>query len=250
MRILGAMERKRDKADQTEAIRINKYLALHGYATRKGADELIAQKQVSLNGKLAVLGDKVGPADVVVVKKQKSPKTYRYVAYNKPIGIVTHSAQKGAQDIAAIISGTPQLRDLFPIGRLDRESHGLILLTDDGRITDRLLNPDNPHEKEYRVKTSLPLRDSFKKYMEAGVDIEGYTTKKCKVKRLGDKSFLITLTEGKKHQIRRMVVALHNTVADLERTRIMTIRLGNVAPGAWRTIEGEELAIFLRNLGL
>src|SRR6185436_18166615 len=104
-------------------------------------------------------------------------------------------------------------RGVFPVGRLDKDSSGLLILTNDGRVTDRLLSPAYEHDKEYQVRTSEPLRDSFKKFMEAGVDIEGYITKKCVVRKTGPKTFTITLTEGKKHQISRMVSAMHNTVA-------------------------------------
>ncbi|MDP1707001.1 MAG: pseudouridine synthase, partial [bacterium] len=135
-------------------------------------------------------------------------------------------------------------------GRLDKDSSGLIILTNDGRVTDRLLNPEYEHDKEYRVRTSEPLRESFKKTMESGVNIEGYLTKPCAVRKTGPKSFNITLTEGKKHQIRRMVSAMHNNVVELERVRILNIRLENLAPGEWRAIEGDELAIFLSQIGM
>ncbi|MFA6969414.1 MAG: pseudouridine synthase, partial [Candidatus Paceibacterota bacterium] len=140
--------------------------------------------------------------------------------------------------------------DVFPVGRLDKDSSGLIILTNDGRVTDRLLSPGYDHDKEYRVRTLDALRDSFKKTMEAGVDIEGYLTKPCMVRKTGPKSFNITLTEGKKHQIRRMVSAMHNTVVELERTRILNIRLDNLQPNAWRAIEGDELATFLSQIGM
>ena len=117
-------------------------------------------------------------------------------------------------------------------------------------MTDRLLNPDYDHDKEYRVRVQEPLRESFKKKMEAGVNIEGYVTRPCTVRKSGDKSFTITLTEGKKHQIRRMVSALYNTVVELTRTRILNIRLDKLATGTWRAITGEELATFLSHIGV
>jgi 23S rRNA pseudouridine2604 synthase len=140
--------------------------------------------------------------------------------------------------------------NVFPVGRLDKDSHGLIILTNDGRITDRLLNPAKEHEKEYVVQTKLKLRKSFKEQMEKGVNIERYVTKPAQVRILNEHSFSITLTEGKKHQIRRMVVALFNEVSDLKRVRIMNIELGATAAGTYRAIEGEELKIFLKALGL
>ena len=125
-----------------------------------------------------------------------------------------------------------------------------MLLTNDGRVTDRLLNPEYAHEKEYIVTVKEKLRANFKQKMEAGVDIEGYQTKKCRVDILNSFTFKITLTEGKKHQIRRMCVALHNQVKNLKRIRIMNIELGNLPPGSHRAIGGEELKTFLKNLGL
>lgn len=212
-------------------MRINKYLALKNIATRRGADLLVTEKKVFINGKLAVLGSKVNQTDKVEVRGNKG-KAYQYYAYNKPIGIETNSP----------------LPNLFPLGRLDKKSYGLLILTDDGRITDKLLNPKYFHEKEYLVKTSNKLRSSFKQKMEAGVNIEGYKTKKCKVNILNDFMFRIVLTEGKKHQIRRMCSALFQEVADLKRERIMNIKLGILKSKATREIKGEELATFLNQV--
>jgi len=212
-------------------MRINKYLADKKISTRRGADELIKGKKVFINGKLAELGSQVSETDKVEVRGIKE-KVYKYFAYNKPIDIETDSPKDG----------------LFPLGRLDKASHGLLILTNDGRITDQLLNPKYFHEKEYVVRTKEKLRSSFKQKMEAGVNIEGYQTKKCKIKILSDFTFKIILTEGKKHQIRRMCSALFQEVADLKRERIMNIKLGNLKPKALREIKGEELAIFLKSL--
>ena len=215
-------------------MRINKYLALKQISTRRGADELIADKKVFINGKLALLGSKVNETDTVEVRGAKA-KEYLYFAYNKLIGVETGSlypAKRGAEN-------------LFPLGRLDKASHGLLILTNDGRITERLLNPKYFHEKEYVVKTSNKLRSNFKQKMEAGVNIEGYITKPCKVKIINDFTFRIVLTEGKKHQIRRMCSALFQEVADLKRERIMNIKLGSLKPNILREIKGVELITFL-----
>ena len=233
------------KAADEYPMRINKYLAREGIATRRGADELIARGKVLVNGRVAVLGEKVHKGDTVELKGSSSPKKFLYYAYNKPVGVITHSPQLGEKDIKQSVP-----MDVFPVGRLDKNSSGLIILTNDGRVTDRLLNPDYEHDKEYRVRTLEPLRESFKKTMEQGVDIEGYLTKHCSVRKTGPKSFTITLTEGKKHQIRRMVAALHNTVVELERMRILNIRLDNLASGTWRAIEGDELKTFLAQIGM
>lgn len=228
-------------------MRINKYLAEHNFSTRRGADELIKKGLVFVSGKRAKLGDQVAESDTVEVKinKNETPKTYVYYVFNKPIGIVTHSPQDEAKDILQNIKDKNLPKDIFPIGRLDKASHGLIILTNDGRITDKLLNPKYVHEKEYVVRTLNKLRTSFKSKMEAGVDIEDYKTKKCTVKIVDDHTFKITLTEGKKHQIRRMCSALFQEVADLKRIRIMNIKLGPVKDNSIRKIEGKELATFL-----
>ncbi len=157
---------------------------------------------------------------------------YKYFVYNKPIGIETNSPRT----------------DLFPLGRLDKNSHGLLILTNDGRITDALLNPKYFHEKEYVVRTKEKLRSSFKKNMEVGINIEGYQTKPCKIKIINENTFRVILTEGKKHQIRRMSSALFQEVADLKRERIMNIKLGNLKPKVLREIKGEELTTFLNQV--
>ena len=226
-------------------VRINKYLADRGIATRKDADALISRGLVTINGRRAVLGDKVSADDAVAVKGGVS-RQYRYIAYNKPFGVITHSPQYGEKDIAA----SSTLKGLFPVGRLDKRSSGLIILTNDARITERLLSPRFEHEKEYRVTTADPLPEHFRQRMERGVDIGGYVTKPCTIRITGAKSFSIVITEGKKHQIRRMCDAVKAPAVGLERTRIMNIRLGDLAPNAYREVTGGELARFLKALGL
>ncbi len=230
-------------------MRINQWLATHNYSTRRGGDALVAAGKVFLNGKRAVLGDKVMETDKVEVR-DGAPKQYVYLAYHKPRGVVSHSPQEGEDDIEMRIRKDFGIKGVFPIGRLDKDSYGLIILTNDGRITDRLLNPKRDHDKEYVVRVQEKLRDSFKKHIEAGVDIDGYVTKPTKVKILGEKQFSIVLTEGKKHQIRRMVDALHNTTTELRRVRIMNIELGSLKSGQYRPIEGAELKTFLKKLEL
>jgi 23S rRNA pseudouridine2604 synthase len=219
----------------TYPMRINKYLALQKHSTRRGADELIVKKQVFINGRLAVLGDKVTEKDKVEVRFRGKMPTYVYLAYNKPRGVIT-------SDI--------HVEGVSPIGRLDKDSHGLIILSNDGRITDALLNPLSEHDKEYVVTVKEKLRNNFKEKMEAGVQIENEMTRPCKVKILNEKTFSVILTEGKKHQIRRMCAALFAEVDDLERVRIMNISLGKIPSGQYRAIEGEELATFLKSLGM
>ncbi len=228
------------------SMRINKYLALKKHSTRRGADELIKDKKVFINGRLAVLGDKVEEKDVVDVRFRGKQIPYIYFAYNKPKGIVTHSAEAGQKEIKHMVA----IKDVFPIGRLDRDSEGLIILTNDGRITQRLLGPAYMHEKEYLVTMKSKLRANFKAKMEAGVQIDRERTAPCKVHIINDHTFKIILTEGKKHQIRRMCVALFAQVESLKRIRIMNIELGKLRSGAHREITGAELQKFLHSLEL
>lgn len=220
-------------------MRINKYLAHQKIATRDGADALVARGDVFINGVRAVLGSKVNEGDKMEVRGKKEVKKYVYYAYNKPVGFETPE-----------ISIEGVFRNVFPLGRLDKNSHGLLILTNDGRITDLLLNPKYIHEKEYVVKTKEKLRSSFKQKMETGVQIEDYKTKPCKVQILNENTFKVILTEGKKHQIRRMCSALFQEIADLRRIRIMNIELGKLNPGGKREIKGKELATFLGSMGI
>jgi 23S rRNA pseudouridine2604 synthase len=234
-------------------IRINRYLAIKKHSTRRGADDLIKKKQVMINGRLAVLGDKVKETDTVEVKFRGKPTTYIYRAYNKPRGVGTHDAQKSDAEAGGSKAAqkTPGGRELFPIGGLDKDAHGLIIMTNDGRVTDRLLGSAYPHEKEYYVVTKNPLRSSFKQKIEAGVKIENNEeTAKCKVKILDDNAFRIILYDEVKHQVKRMCVALFQEVKDMQCTRIMNIQLGNLKEERERPIEGDELKVFLDSLNL
>lgn len=244
-------------------MRINKYLALHTYSTRRGADELIKAHKVKINGRVAVLGDQVHEGDTVEVDKAtiaRQEKGYAYYAYNKPIGIVTEDITQGKprlisrgidSQLPENESGSSRFTRLFPVGRLDQSSHGLLLLTNDGRVTERLLNPAHDHEKEYSVKINKPITENFLTRMGKGVKIEDYITKKARVSgKPGSKTFTIILSEGKKHQIRRMVTALGYEVRDLERVRIMNIKLESLALGERRQLSGSELKAFLAGIGL
>ncbi len=227
-------------------MRINKYLAYKQIATRREADRLIEAGMIQINGKKAVLGDKVAETDTVEADPSVAKRAYIYLAYNKPVGIVTSAPQNGEKGIEQSIKVPSRV---FPIGRLDKESRGLIILTDDGRITERLLSPEFDHEKEYIVAVNKPILQSFITRMGKGVKIGDYITKKCRVEQIDETHFKIVLTEGKKHQIRRMCTECGYEVADLERVRIMNIRLGNLGSGMFRPLKGEELAGFLRSLG-
>lgn len=228
-------------------MRINKCLARRNVCARREADELIKKGKVLINGVPAVLGSKVMETDLVeVAEDYVKGKKLVYLAYNKPRGIATHSSQEDEKGIMDIFKYKEKV---YPIGRLDKDSHGLIILSNDGRITDKLLNPDFYHEKEYVVEVDKKISPSFLKHMAEGVELEdGYTTRKCQVKEIDDQTFSIILTEGKKRQIRKMCEKLERKVLDLKRIRIMNIELGGLRPKEYREIEGKEREVFLEKL--
>lgn len=230
-------------------VRINRYLALKQYCSRREADRLIKQGQVIVNGKTAELGMQVKEGDVVSLrqgfKKMESGRVY--LAFNKPVGIVTHNPERGQKSIRDIFRYKTRV---FPVGRLDKDSHGLIILTNDGRVTGKLLSPEFRHEKEYAVKVDKTVTDAFLKKMAKGVNIADYVTQPALVQKTGPKEFKITLTEGKKRQIRRMCLALGYAVMDLKRLRILNVELGDLKTGEAKEIKGEELKNFLSGLSL
>ena len=227
-------------------VRINKYLAMQNYSTRIGGDDLVKKGLVFINGRKAILGDKVYEGDEIIVKTKGIKKEYVYYAYNKNVNISTNP-DSASKDILQVTKFPVRV---FPVGRLDKDSHGLIIMTNDGRITDRLLSPKYVHEKEYIVKVDNPFSDSFFSLMQNGVHFDGFISKKCKVTRTPKTrdSFHIVLTEGKKRQIRRMCEALHHEVIDLRRIRVMNIELNDLQIGEFRQLEKEELKTFLNHL--
>lgn len=229
-------------------MRINKYIAHQGLASRREADALIAAGKILVNGTPAVVGQQVTEQDSVTLVGKTDEK--RYFAYYKGRGVITHSPAKGETDIAMKLAEDYSLTDIAPVGRLDKDSEGLIILSDDGRITGPLLDPDSGHEKEYEVTVDKSITGQFLKHMERGVDIEGYMTKPAQVEKTGTTRFRIILTEGKKHQIRRMCAALGYQIKSLKRIRIMNIELGKLKPNQYRIIKGSELTEFLSALGL
>jgi len=234
----------------TYPMRINKYLAMRHISTRREADEIVASGRVKINGRAAVLGDKVEKDDLVEIAKEnkRNAKKRVYLAYNKPPGIITHSPQGEEKSIGDIFKYDQKV---FPVGRLDKDSWGLIILTNDGRITDGILNPERDHEKEYIVRVDKPISVSFIGKMGRGVKLDdGYQTRECRVKKMNEYDFSIVLTEGKRRQIRRMCTILGYAVRDLKRVRIMNIKLGDLRPGAHRKIQGKELEEFLAKLNI
>ncbi|TSC70786.1 MAG: 16S rRNA pseudouridine synthase [Parcubacteria group bacterium Gr01-1014_46] len=234
-------------------MRINKYLAHKGVATRTGVDDLIKSSKVLINGVVAKLGDKVSESDKVEVRGIHSKKTYVYLAYNKPKGTVSTNPQRDEKDIMQSLKSLPKSdfgKGIFPVGRIDKESHGLMILTNDGRITDRLLNPIYNHEKEYAVKVDRAFTPGFLRNMQDGVNLEDGVTKPAIVKKIKEDTFSITLTEGRNRQIRRMTEKLGYTVRDLERIRIQNIKLEKTPENSAREITGNEKIEFLKGIGL
>ena len=233
-------------------VRLNRYLYLKNYCSRRQADLYIEKGLVSINGKQAILGQKVFEGDVIEIDAQieKKKENFVYFIFNKQPGIVTRNPQGSEKTIADVWPKAKQLK-LHPIGSLDKASTGLVFLTNDTRIVDRLLSPKYHHEKEYRVRVDKTLPPSFAEKMSRGVNIEGYITKKCEVEVTGDRSFKIILTEGKKHQIRRMCAALGFQVKELRRTRIMNLKLGaQLKEGQGRELTVGEKMGLLKELGV
>lgn len=233
-------------------VRINKYIADKGWASRREADALIANGQILVNGKPALIGQKVEKGDKVELKGKTKQNVY--LAYYKGRGIITHSPEKGEVDIATRLKKDYKLEDVYPVGRLDKDSEGLMLLTNDGRVTQPLLDPESDIEKEYEVRVDKQVKTQFLKQLARGVSIEGYKTKPTETAQVGknpnSKTFRIILTEGKKHQIRRMCAALGYQVTDLKRVRIANIELGKLKPNQYRTLKGKELTEFLKLLNI
>ena len=224
------------------ATRINKYLSEVGYCSRRVADRLIEEGEVTINGEIPEIGTKVQEGDQVKVKGLKIEKSTKqkniYLAFNKPIGIVCTTDRRVEPD--NIIDFVKYPKRIFPVGRLDKNSEGLIFLTNDGDIVNKILRARNNHEKEYIVIVNRPINRDFIESMSNGVEILGTTTKNCFVKQLGQKKFKMILTQGLNRQIRRMCESLGYRVEALKRVRIMNIKL-NVPTGKYREFTKKEL---------
>lgn len=221
--------------------RLNKYLSEVGYCSRRAADKLIAEGRVTVNGKIPELGTKVTPDDDIHVDGKTITNTNSdsiYLAFNKPIGIVCTTDTRVEKD--NIIDYINYPKRIFPIGRLDKPSEGLILLTDDGDIVNKILRASNNHEKEYLVTVDKPISQTFIERMSNGVPILDKVTKKCKVEKLNSFQFKIILTQGLNRQIRRMCEYLNYEVTALKRIRIMNIKL-DVPVGEYRELTKNEL---------
>ena len=226
---------------ESKGIRINKFLSEAGFCSRREADKLIDQKRVKINGKVPLIGTKVMPNDQVSVNNKiigKKNKEFVYLAFNKPRGIVCTTDTKREKN--NIIDYINHPKRIFPIGRLDKPSEGLIFLTSDGDIVNKILRASNHHEKEYLVSVNKPISDEFIQKMSNGIPILGTVTKKCLVKKIGSRKFKIILTQGLNRQIRRMCEHLDYEVKTLKRIRIMNVNL-DVKVGEWRYFTAKEL---------
>lgn len=224
-----------------ELTRINKYLSEAGYCSRREADKLIEQGRITINGKVPEVGTKVGPGDIVAVDGKQVSLTQEkkvYIAFNKPVGIVCTTDTGVEKD--NIIDFINYPTRIFPIGRLDKASEGLIFLTDDGDIVNKILRARNNHEKEYLVTVNKPITSTFIERMGMGIPILDTVTKKCEVERLGNFDFRIVLTQGLNRQIRRMCEYLGYEVTRLKRTRIMNVKL-DIPTGEWRELTTQEV---------
>lgn len=226
--------------DRGELIRLNKYISETGICSRREADKLIESRRVTIDGVVAEMGTRVKENTDVKVDGRSIKKVEElvYIALNKPVGI-TCTTERNIK--GNIIDFVRHKKRIFPIGRLDKDSQGLILLTNDGDIVNKILRAGNNHEKEYIVTVNKPITDEFIKDMAKGVKILGTVTKECKVKRQSKFIFNIILTEGMNRQIRRMCEALDYKVMKLERIRIMNIKLDNIKMGKYRELTSNEL---------
>ncbi|MFH1684635.1 MAG: pseudouridine synthase [Candidatus Margulisiibacteriota bacterium] len=234
------------KLSMSKAIRLQKYIAECGVASRRAAEKLITAGKVKINGKVAQIGAKIDPSsDKIIVNgkplKQKEEKIY--IKLNKPRGVVSACTDTREKTVIDLVKDIPSR--LYPVGRLDKESEGLMILTNDGEMANRLMHPRYEHEKEYEVSVQFPIFYVQMDRLKEGVEIEGKKTLPAKVKQVGSRRFHIILKEGKKRQIRKMVEEAGNRVVRLKRIRIKNIKLGDLAVGKYTYLtEDEEQALF------
>lgn len=233
---------------ENQGKRLNKFVADSGYCSRREADRLIAEGRVQVDGRPGALGDRVLPGMRVTVDGQslsgRGEKVY--IALNKPAGIVCTTDPREPMNVVDYLNYPIRI---FPVGRLDKDSEGLLLMTSDGEIINRILRAAGGHEKEYEVEIDRPVTKEFVEKMSAGVPILDTVTLPCRVRRTGEKSFNIILVQGLNRQIRRMCEALGCNVVRLRRIRIMNVRLGSMRPGQWRELSEEELSGLMERLG-
>ncbi|MCR5374782.1 MAG: pseudouridine synthase [Lachnospiraceae bacterium] len=234
-----------------EEIRINKYLSDIGFCSRRQADKLIEEGKIIIDGEVCGMGRKVtGVEDIkvngVAVKSTRKEGTFTLIAFNKPVGIVCTSQKREKDNIIDYINYPTRI---YPIGRLDKNSEGLILLTDNGDIVNKMMRSGNKHEKEYIVSVNKDINDDFLTKMRNGVPILDTVTRKCEVTKLSKRKFRIILTQGLNRQIRRMCEALDYRVTYLKRVRVLNIELGDLKTGEYRDVTDEEREELLSIIG-
>ncbi len=222
------------------SISLNKFISSTGHCSRREADRLIESGKVTINGIVAKKGNRVEDNDIVRIGKKRivSSTPSVYIAFNKPPGITCTTDRRDKSNIIDFLKFKERI---FPIGRLDKPSTGLILLTNDGDIVNHVLREENNHQKEYLVTVNKSITSSFVKSMQNGIPILGTKTKRCRVFKISDTTFKIVLTQGLNRQIRRMCEYLDYRVVSLKRIRIMHIKLGQLKVGEWRNLSKEEL---------
>lgn len=228
-------------------MRINKFISETGYCSRREADKLIDSGRVTINGEKAELGSQAELGDDVRIDGRRigEQKRHVYIALNKPVGITCTTELHIKGNIVDFVAHSERI---FPIGRLDKDSEGLILLTNDGDVVNPILRSEGKHEKEYIVTVDKPVTDAFLKGMASGVRILGSMTLPCKITKMTDRVFRIVLTEGKNRQIRRMCQAFGYHVRKLRRIRIMNIELGDLPIGKWRDLTEQEKRVLFTDL--
>lgn len=220
-------------------MRINKLFSNLGFCSRRETNRLIEQNRITVNGKIPQLGQWVDEKDIILIDNKPIPvKNKVYIALNKPVGITCTAAKEVKDNIMSFVD-YPEY--IFPIGRLDKASEGLILLTNDGEFANKILESKNKYEKEYIVTVNKPFDDSFMEGMSRGVEICGVMTRPCKVTRINEDTFRIILTQGLNRQIRRMSKTFGYRVIRLERIRIVNIKVDGIDTGRWRELTEEEV---------
>ena len=239
-------KRLKEQKSNTEEIRLNKFLSDAGFCSRRQADRLIEEGHVKVNNETALMGQKVTLLDKVTVdgKEVSREEEQIVIAFNKPVGVECTTDKNNPDNIVDYIN---YKKRIYPIGRLDKNSQGLILLTNDGALVNNILKASNYHEKEYVVTVDKPITEEFIKQMSKGVKILDQVTRPCVVKKVNKHTFNIILTQGLNRQIRRMCGELGYNVQKLKRIRIMNIELGNLPVGQYRKVTDSELKELMRN---
>jgi 23S rRNA pseudouridine2604 synthase len=238
-------KRFKQQKNNTEEIRLNKFLSDSGFCSRREADRLIEGRKVTVNHETAVMGQKVTLKDIVKVNGQLVTREEEQIviAFNKPVGIECTTDAGNPDNIVDYIGYSKRI---YPIGRLDKNSQGLILLTNDGTLVNHILKAANYHEKEYVVTVDKPIDNEFVLKMSSGVEILNQVTRPCKVTKVNKHTFQIILTQGLNRQIRRMCESLGYKVQKLKRIRIMNVHLGSLPMGQYRNVTDEELSQMMK----